>query len=520
VPRIHIDFEAIKDLPEGAREAALSKAQEMLDLQRTNPLEGYNPYFQQAQLHQAATDLGCGGMRGFFGGNRAGKTTAGIVDDLLEMVPRELIPGHLQRWKRPDWKCPRYIRVGNVSGREIRSILLPKFQEWTPKQLLGRRGWRDAYNRDDSMIRLECGCTAQLLSYELDREKWGGSALHRMHFDEEPPEELYEEGAARLVDFNGDELFTMTPLLGMTWMFDRVWLAAAHDPSIFTVIASMVDNPNISREGVLKAYQKYKGSPEMLAARVHGRFVHFGGLVYPRWPEWRTDRIDRELIRSSDIVVGIDPGARNFGLSWNAFDAFDNQIQFASAVISGDYHDYRPGDVHPEGANVAHAASEIKRVNDLWGLDHGKIDYVIDPAARARSAITSATIETEFQNLGINVMHGENDVEAGVLRIRRRGENGAFTTYNGPGNEAVQWEADRYRIEERDDGKFSVVKEDDHALDATRYASMHRAWDAPLDDVLDELLKQNGMAQHAPGIAAPPQKRYDPVDLQPSGPLV
>ena len=56
------------------------------------------------------------------------------------------------------------------------------------------------------MIRLECGCTVQLLSYELDREKWGGSALHRMHFDEEPPEELYEEAQQEHLAHEADRI--------------------------------------------------------------------------------------------------------------------------------------------------------------------------------------------------------------------------------------------------------------------------------------------------------------------------
>lgn len=507
MPKYHIDFEAIAQLPPGEREHALALAEEMIRVQRRNPLEGYNPFLQQAMLHSSHAPT-----RAFFGGNRAGKTTSGVVDDLFEVTPRELIPAHLQRWKRPEWKCPRYLRVGNVSTREINTIIAEKFREWTPKALFPKGGWAKAYSKFEYMLRLECGCTIQFLSYEMDREKWGGSSLHRMHFDEEPPEELYEEGAARLVDFNGDELFSMTPLLGMTWMFDRIWLAGETDPDIYTVVASMLDNPNLSPEGVKRAMAKYAGSPEMLAARIYGHFVHFGGLVYPAWASYRVPTVDRDLIRSCDIVVGIDPGARNFGLSWNAFDGFNNQIQFASELISGEPHSHRPGDVHAEGANVDHAVRKIREVNARWGLEENKIDFIIDPAARARTPTSSTTVEGEFQNLGINVQHGQTDRETGVLLIRRRGKYGAFVTVNIEGNEAAQWEAQRYRLNDRGDGKFDVIKEHDHVMDGTRYAAMHRPWDPPPSAKLAEQL-----GIYADDVARPPQA--GPKAVHPCGAL-
>jgi phage terminase large subunit-like protein len=510
VPRIGIDFDAIAALPPGQRERALAIAQEMIEVQRSNPLEGWNPFLQQAQLHGAAATHS---TRAFFGGNRAGKTTSGVVDDLLEVTPRELVPAHLQRWKLREWECPRYLRVASVSEREVNAYVVPKFMEWTPKAMLGKQGWKSAHSRGDQMIRFECGCTVQLMTYKMDREAWGGASLHRVHYDEEPPEELYEEGSARLVDFNGSDLFTMTPLMGLSWMFDGVW-GKANRPGedIFAVVASMLDNPNISKEGIRKLIRKFAGSPELMAARIHGRFVHFGGLVYPQWPEWRTQNYDRDHIRSCETIVGIDPGARFFGLSWNAFDGFENQIQYASHLVTGEHVEGMPGTYRPEGANVEHAVAAIRMINERWNLDPRKISYVIDPAARARSPIASETIETLFANYGIYASHAQNDVEARILRIRQRGACGAFVTLNIEGNEAAQWEAERYRVKDRADGKFDVEKEKDHVMDATGYAAMERAWDPPVQaelSALEQLVEQMRRDGTPQGIAGPPPARAE-----------
>ena len=60
--------------------------------------------------------------------------------------------------------------------------------------------------------------------FEQDLDKFGGTAKHRIHYDEEPPRNIRQEGKMRLLDYEGaDELFTMTPFSGMGWMFDEIW---------------------------------------------------------------------------------------------------------------------------------------------------------------------------------------------------------------------------------------------------------------------------------------------------------
>ena len=43
----------------------------------------------------------------------------------------------------------------------------------------------------------------------------------------------------------------------------------------------------------------------------------------------------------------------------------------------------------------------------------------------------------------------------------------------------LRWELERYRVDDKEDGKFKVVKSNDHAADALRYVCMSRLWYAP-----------------------------------------
>jgi phage terminase large subunit-like protein len=389
------------------------------------------------------------------------------------------------------------VRYTVPSTKLINNQAAEEFRRWTPRELLKGGEWQKAYSKYDYMLRLECGCFVEFMSYEMDLDKFGGSPRHRCHYDEEPPKDIREECFARLTDYNGKELFTMTPLKGMTWMFDEVWLS--QDPGVFTAVASVMDNPNISEEGVVKMVRKYAAWPQVLAARVFGRFVHFGGMVYPQWREWLVAPPDRDWIQQQDIVCGLDPGARGFGHAFLALDSERRQFLFHAYKISGESPSPVPNtEYRPEGANVKHSVDAIKRICDQWGLDWRSIRYVMDPSGRARSPIMAETVETQYQELGIFPERGDNDLEAGILNTRQRGQYDAFFV-SETNTEPWQWEAERYRIDEdRKDGGFAVIKEEDHVMDAQRYGTQNEPFVIPEDRVERQL---------SDDVAQPPRRR-------------
>ena len=60
-------------------------------------------------------------------------------------------------------------------------------------------------------------------TYEMDVAKMGGATLDRVHYDEEPPRAARNECRLRVMARGGDEIFTMTPVEGLTWSFDELW---------------------------------------------------------------------------------------------------------------------------------------------------------------------------------------------------------------------------------------------------------------------------------------------------------
>ena len=60
-------------------------------------------------------------------------------------------------------------------------------------------------------------------SCEEGREKFQGSSLDFVWFDEEPPEDIYNECKMRVLDKSGEIFGTMTPLKGLTFIYNQIY---------------------------------------------------------------------------------------------------------------------------------------------------------------------------------------------------------------------------------------------------------------------------------------------------------
>jgi phage terminase large subunit-like protein len=456
--RFEFDQAAFELLSPGEQARALKALKRFRDRRLDNPLDAYDPHFRQVDYHSSIGNK----WRMFAGGNRSGKTTGGILDDLIQAAPRELVPEHLLPYKRFD--CPFYCRICTPDMKNtMLPVVIPKMREWVPLAMMKGGEFDASWDKSNWCFRFECGCRFDFQTYEQTLDKFGGAALHRVHFDEEPPEDIYKECLMRTIDFNGDLCFTMTPLQGMTWTFDGIW-GKRHLDGYHVTVADMDENPYLSSEGRAAALSDL--TAEEVDARKRGLFVHFGGLIYDTrvWHERLVDPPGREWVTDQEmIVVGIDPGIRNTGVAFEAFDRENRSLQFA--------------ELRCENMDVAQVVAEIERVQRGWGF-HGRrnVVHVMDPAARARSPIDAVTLETEYANCGLPTVRGQNDVEAGVTMYRRRmRDKAAFVSRDCA---LTTWEAERYRIDNdaAKIGKFAVVKTDDHILDGKRYAQMYRPW--------------------------------------------
>jgi phage terminase large subunit-like protein len=466
-----IDMEALRALPAKEQAEALALLEEAEQIALWNPLEKYRPASGLHASFHASFDP----LKAFFGGNRAGKTTTAIVDDIIQACPEELLPAHLKPFKK--WSCPFYCRIMTPDmERTMKPVIWQKLREWMPKDMLKKGSFDAALDTASNSLRMECGCRFDFLSYEMKLDKFGGAALHRNHFDESPPKSIRIECLMRLIDFNGDEVYSLTPLKGLDFTYREIWKKRSElvggDPNIFAIMVSMMDNPHLSgeaRERILAAVADEKE----LAARRDGAFMSEEGLVYPMWESVLTDIVaSDQTIQAMETVIGIDPGVRFCGITYVSYDD-ENRSRTWRAIKRQNWvaEDY---------------AKEIKRTLGDRGLRLDDVHIVIDPAAVARSLATGENIADELAKYDIHCVLGQNEVRAGVMQIRRRIRNQWCAIEETDETIDLREELEELQLDidpDADDGEFKIKKANDHVADSWRYNHMERSWlpEAALD---------------------------------------
>jgi phage terminase large subunit-like protein len=469
---LKIDPAAIERLPPGEQAEARSILAAYEETLKANPLLGYQPHPKQQEFHSSHEQLKC-----FLGGNRSGKTTAGVLDDLIQSVDRECLPEHLAAYKR--WEPPFYCRIIVPDFTStLEGVIFQKLREWAPKDQLAGGRFDKAYDKTRRKLQFANGSMMDFLTFEQDLDKFGGTALHRVHYDEQPPGAIRRESMMRLIDYGGDELFTLTPLTGMsTWMFDEIW--EAHQKGILTdstiIVVDMDDNPYLDKKTKARALAGL--SKEEREARKSGRFVSFAGMIYDDFkrhlhviPEIS------EVPQAAKVYVGIDPGVRHMaGVVWTYLTPEDTMVVFDELAL--------------QGATVKQVCEAIKLTNLKWGKRGEKGAtvplpahwYVIDPAARNVSHQTGRSDQMEYLDHGFATILGQNAVPAGISRVRERLQaNRLLVTANC---QTLIDEFRRYRWQtatrSEAEPKEAPVKADDHLLDALRYVVMSRPYANP-----------------------------------------
>jgi phage terminase large subunit-like protein len=314
-------------------------------------------------------------------------------------------------------------------------------------------------------LRFANGSWIQVMTYEQDVDKFGGAALHFVGYDEPPPREIRDECLARLVDFGGFEMFAMTPLKANTgWIRRDIWKKREH-PDVTVIKGSIHDNQFLD-QAAKKRFLESLPSDLWRQAREFGDFVDVGGLIYADFERAVVDRYDAEFIVPLDHVVSIDPGIRNAAIIFGAFDR-DNVAHIYDELL---LQDKTPSDY----------AQAIRDRLEAWGVRFDGVLFVIDPAARARAQVNAESVETALAREGIYCAPGQNQVEAGVQQVRTRIQHGRLKV--GRNCVGLRDEADEYAAEDRPDGEFKPIKENDHRLDALRYLVMARAWDPIMEE--------------------------------------
>jgi phage terminase large subunit-like protein len=428
---------------------------ERIRLQATRPnIYGYTPHEKQVRFH-SAPEKG----RLYVGGNRSGKTTGGVVEDIWWLTGK-----HPFLQTPPPPVYGRSICVDFLNG--IEKIIRPEVARWLPLSEIKGGSWSTGYNKELRTLTCENGSTLEFMSYDQQLDKFAGTSRHFIHFDEEPPKDIYTENRARLIDTAGSYWITMTPVLGMDWVYDDLYIPGKNNggSNIAVIEVDMTENPYLS-QGEIEEFISGLSADER-TARVRGNFVRVGGLVFKFFdPDIHV--MDPFIPpKSWEWYVSLDHGYNNpTAIYWHAVSP-DNQVVTFSEAYDNEH-------------TVDYWASLIHTRNTMLGRPPDY--YVADPAIAQRQAVTGASIQTEYAQLGINFMLGHNDVVSGINRMTQHlkvnvqtGKPNWIITRNC---QNLIWEMQRLRwktwrttkLQAENNPHDAVHKKDDHGFDSCRY---------------------------------------------------
>ncbi len=242
---------------------------EMLDgmehYKKNHPLEFSQRHFKQSAFYKAPQST-----RALFWGNRVGKTEIGAME-----VARYMLGEH----EHKDVKTPVEVWSVCPSFDSQRDTTQPKLLSYLPAtQIASTSTIRKGIY---SEIILKNGSRVNFKSYEQGRSKFQGAGKRLIWFDEEPPHDIWQECVVRQdAGVPLDIILTMTPIKGMTWVYDDIYLST--DTGLYYVsTAGWDDNPFLTEEQ--KDIMARGLTKDALEVRREGRFTKRVGLVCNWW---------------------------------------------------------------------------------------------------------------------------------------------------------------------------------------------------------------------------------------------
>ena len=488
-------------------------AVEQLDVAIHRPnINSYKPYPAQHDFHTCPLT-----GRYMSAGNRAGKTTAAVIDCIEMAMCRETWRKRDPRWGRGALRL-RWVAVDVDKG--VLGIALPEFKRWMSPSMMVNGSWDDSWNNSTLTLTFSNGSTVQFLTHGMELDKHGGVAMHGVYFDEIPPHSVFNENLMRLVDYEGFWVIAATSVEGMGWTYELLWEPASiyrermkkpdQDPEprpgenadigIFEL--SQKDNPYL-KTAIKDRGKYYVGMDENeRLIREEGAFLARSGRVFPKWNIH--DHVLPEHFLPSEnwrIYTSVDFG-------WS------NPTAWLWHAVHPDGRVYTFAEHYKSEMPVAQHAEIVLAKEAFMRLDGSKIIRVGDPNNGNAHVINGISYVSEYANNGIYI-GTENiprDVQIGIekmqgyIRLERRnawGENKPRWMVS-PNCVNLIREMKKLRRASYDSAKKAfdsnkreeVHKKDDHAFDSARYFFTFMPDLAPSVEEVIELKREQGVVMN------------------------
>lgn len=433
---------------------------EKLSLQAREPNAlAYQPHYKQEMFHRSVAKT-----RVYIGGNRSGKSYGGVMEGIYRA-----------RGVHPYLKVPSAPTRGRVVcvdySQGINQIQLPLWKRLVPSNELKGGTWEKAYHTDSKILTFQNGSTIEFMSYEQKLDSFAGTSRHWISFDEEPPKPIWDECLARLVDTNGEAWLTLTPINGMTWIYDTLYLPGVEstNKNIQVIQVDMHENPHLNPEAIERYLESL--DPDERRAREKGVFVQMGGLVYKKFdPDTHVIPYTSELL---DEVKKYEP--------WTSMDhGYNAPSAWLWHAVAADGTIVTFAEHYKAEMTVEEHAKTVLSFEKSMGLAEPAV-RAADPATAQRQGVTGTSIQTEYAINGVFLSPGNNDVQTGVakvqqyLRINPKTKKPYWLIADNCVNLIKEIKRLRWATHATKQGQYNnnpqekIHKKDDHACDSARY---------------------------------------------------
>ena len=439
--------------------------------------------------------------RWLFWGNQAGKTTLGAVDMVLSALGRH--PLQLSGLE----PMPPFTGWASALSWELwEKILLPELLTWiTPDRLIdGPLPFVHSTKRD-IIVRADNGTESRITgkAAEQGAAKYQSARVNKVWLDEEHPRSVWDELQPRLLRYGGRTIATMTPLLGLTWVYGQVYepiIGGQIKPEVHWFShAGPVDNPAITPARIENIRNEMRNNPAQLAARLEGLFVKPVGAVLPF--DVQKHGVDLEgddlkaFLRGSKMYGSLDLGKWRFAFSWGGVEKFgddEGRLTLVDEVFSqNEDAETRARKIHDQVV-VKFGVKDM----DIWG-DCADPDGLLEfnqALERIGSPLHVLPVQAANKRIGAGVMRVESLMNRGGFRVRR--SMGAEQLWYAGMNTSSMgrpvygsrwiWEANNWQYPKAIDGKVQKDAPDDATadgadmMDGTRYLVME--WLGPMPE--------------------------------------
>jgi hypothetical protein len=408
--------------------------------------------------------------RWILGGNRSGKTEMAVVDCI------RFLTGEHPVWSEqmPPPVKVRYCAPSYEDG--IKAVILPKFSELVKRSDLKGGSFTKAWSSQGKSLTFKNGSIVRFMSFEQRVNKFGGADLHAVYSDEHGSKAHYRENKARLADYHGFFVSSMTPEEGSI-VWEKRHLKKRKDKGVALWKFSTFGNPHLSPDGV-REMQASIDDPRVARVKLYGDFSALAGLVYEQWDEAVHVVKPKEWPSEWYRVFGIDPHIKKeTAMVWGVWTPMGQLIIYRCAKVK----------MAVDELKQFIRAQSIGEKISLWIGDEamggdGKNIFGQDSVLRQL-----ATPPNSIPIQGTN-QSSDKSFQGGVYKVREMltpdpvsGQPQLVVTSDCPG---VIDEFDEYQFipdSKADEMTFRerVRKVDDDYMDVVRYLAMAGAPDMP-----------------------------------------